>query len=69
MLIHARLADRHYIHSTANAVLFRETPSVRPCSTLPEIKHKGVLLGQNAPRPKGRVIIATRGRRVRHMVR
>lgn len=29
MLIHARLADRHNTHSSAKAVLFRETPPVQ----------------------------------------
>lgn len=35
MLIHAMLADRHYKHSNANAVLFRGIRPIKPDSILP----------------------------------
>lgn len=44
MLIHARLAERHNIHSSAKAVLVQEIPPVQPCSILPGINHKCVPL-------------------------
>lgn len=66
MLIHARLADRHNIHSILNAVLLRGIRSVQPCTVLPScqgLNRKGFRSAESPVHPEGQVDGAPRPRR------